>query len=43
MAPRGNIQIVAEPEAAGIYALQSMKNIDLKINDTFVICDAGGG
>ena len=42
MAPTGNIQIVAEPEAAGIYALQSMENI-LKVNDTFVICDAGGG
>lgn len=43
MGSRNKIQIVAEPEAAGIYALQSMENIDLKDNDTFVICDAGGG
>ncbi|TVY51455.1 Heat shock 70 kDa protein 12A [Lachnellula cervina] len=43
MGPRNKIQVVAEPEAAGIYALQSMENIDLKVNDTFVICDAGGG
>jgi molecular chaperone DnaK (HSP70) len=43
MGPRGKIQIVAEPEAAGIYALQSMENINLKVDDTFVICDAGGG
>ena len=43
MARTGDIQIVAEPEAAGIYALERMQNIDLKVNDTFVVCDAGGG
>lgn len=43
MGPRNKIQIVAEPEAAGIYALQTMQNINLDVNDTFVICDAGGG
>lgn len=37
------IQIVAEPEAAGIYALAAMPKLGLKEGDTFVICDAGGG
>lgn len=43
MGPKSKIQIVAEPEAAGIYALQCLENKDLKVGDTFVICDAGGG
>jgi molecular chaperone DnaK (HSP70) len=38
-----NIQIVAEPEAAGIYALQNMRMLGLEVDDTFVVCDAGGG
>jgi hypothetical protein len=37
------IQIITEPEAAGIYALDAMPMLDLKIDDTFVVCDAGGG
>jgi molecular chaperone DnaK (HSP70) len=37
------IQIVAEPEAAGIYALAEMPKLGLEEGDTFVICDAGGG
>lgn len=37
------IRIVAEPEAAGVYALAKMPKIGLKEGDTFVICDAGGG
>lgn len=43
MGKKGDIQIIKEPEAAGIYALDTMENLDLKIDDTFVICDAGGG
>lgn len=43
MGSKNKIQIFAEPEAAGIYALDSMNNIDLNENDTFVLCDAGGG
>lgn len=43
MEPSGRTQIVAEPEAAGIFALENMRNIDLAIGDTFVVCDAGGG
>ncbi|KAK4241521.1 hypothetical protein C8A03DRAFT_30383 [Achaetomium macrosporum] len=37
------IQIVAEPEAAGVYALTGMPTLGLGEGDTFVICDAGGG
>ncbi|KAL2075815.1 hypothetical protein VTL71DRAFT_758 [Oculimacula yallundae] len=43
MEPSGRTQIVAEPEAAGIYALENMRNVDLTDGDTFVVCDAGGG
>lgn len=39
-----HVQIITEPEAAGIYALTSMPaTIFLKKNDTFVLCGAGGG
>lgn len=38
--------MVTEPEAAAIYAtkyLQETKQVVLKQNDCFVLCDAGGG
>lgn len=37
------LSMIAEPEAAGIYALSEMFDIGLEAGDTFVICDAGGG
>ncbi|KAK2592046.1 hypothetical protein QQS21_010246 [Conoideocrella luteorostrata] len=37
------VQVISEPEAAGIYALDSMQRIGLQVGHTFVICDAGGG
>jgi len=43
MGNKFDIQIITEPEAAGIYALKTMKTLPLKVNDTFVMCDAGGG
>ncbi|KAK7733993.1 hypothetical protein SLS53_007988 [Cytospora paraplurivora] len=44
LAPNRRVQIIAEPEAAGIYALEEMcQELELKPGDTFVICDAGGG
>lgn len=44
MAPNGYVQIIPEPEAAGIYALDEMcQELEIKQGDTFVICDAGGG
>lgn len=39
----GDIQIVSEPEAAVIYALDAMDPNTLKAGDKFVLCDAGGG
>ncbi|KAL3958439.1 hypothetical protein ACCO45_006601 [Purpureocillium lilacinum] len=38
-----HLQMVAEPEAAGMYALSAMRDLGLDKGDTFVICDAGGG
>lgn len=37
------LHIISEPEAAAVYALSVMDPHDLKIGDTFVLCDAGGG
>ena len=36
-----SLHIVSEPEAAAIYALDTMPG--LEVGDTFVVCDAGGG
>ena len=38
-----DIRIISEPEAAIIYALDSMDPHNLKVGDNFVLCDAGGG
>lgn len=44
MAPTKPLKIITEPEAAGIYALDSMcREWDVSEGDVFVICDAGGG
>ncbi|KAI0420708.1 actin-like ATPase domain-containing protein [Xylaria grammica] len=44
MASHSPVQIMTEPEAAGIFALEYMsREIDPAVGDTFVICDAGGG
>ncbi|KAL8938655.1 MAG: hypothetical protein Q9216_003775 [Gyalolechia sp. 2 TL-2023] len=37
------LQVIAEPEAAAMYALAKMKLFGLRIGDTFILCDAGGG
>jgi hypothetical protein len=39
----GPVRLIAEPEAAALYALESMPSTYLHIGDTFVVCDAGGG
>lgn len=36
-----SLHIISEPEAAAVYALDGMT--DLNEGDTFVVCDAGGG
>lgn len=43
MAKHCPVKIVAEQEAAGIYALSKMsRDMELKVGAIFVICDAGG-
>lgn len=37
------IQIIKEPEAAGLWAFSTMKDLGIKVGETFVLCDAGGG
>lgn len=43
MGEKSQLQVISEPEAAAIYALNEMSKIGLKVGETFVICDAGGG
>ena len=43
MGPRNQIQIISEPEAAATYALDALDPHDVRVDDTFVLCDAGGG
>lgn len=43
MGKGSSLQVVSEPEAAAIYALERMPRVGLGIGDTFIICDAGGG
>ena len=42
MGERSQLQVISEPEAAAIYALGRMQRVELKVRDTFIICDAGG-
>ncbi len=37
------LQIISEPEAAATYALHNLNPHDVRIRDTFVLVDAGGG
>lgn len=37
------LHIISEPEAAAMYALDAMDPHDLNVDDTFLLCDAGGG
>lgn len=39
----GDLQMISEPEAAVIYALDAMDPENLRAGDKFVLCDAGGG
>ncbi|KAK0613320.1 hypothetical protein B0T14DRAFT_438063 [Immersiella caudata] len=43
--PKSNapIHMISEPEAAAIYALHGLDPHGLKVNDCFLVCDAGGG
>ena len=35
--------LITEPEAAALYCATLCKEVDLKIGNRFLICDAGGG
>jgi hypothetical protein len=37
------VHLISEPEAAAIYAMHGLDPHGLKIGESFVICDAGGG
>ena len=39
----GHLQMISEPEAAAVYALDALNPHGLEKGDTFVLCDAGGG
>jgi len=43
MGKQAEIQMISEPEAAAVYTLKAIQPNHLKINDNFVVCDAGGG
>ena len=43
MGTGSSLHIISEPEAAAMYALDAMDPHNVKVGDTFVLCDAGGG
>ncbi|KAI4098185.1 MAG: hypothetical protein LQ339_006563 [Xanthoria mediterranea] len=43
MGTGSSLHIISEPEAAAMYALDAMDPHNIKVGDTFVLCDAGGG
>lgn len=43
MGTGSSLHVITEPEAAAMYALDAMDPHNIKVGDTFVLCDAGGG
>ena len=43
MGTGSDLHIISEPEAAAMYALDAMDPHNIKVGDTFMLCDAGGG
>ncbi|KAL9625213.1 MAG: hypothetical protein Q9160_000615 [Pyrenula sp. 1 TL-2023] len=43
MGNKDSIHIISEPEAAALYELNERSNFGIEVDDTFVVCDAGGG
>ena len=39
----GTLQMIAEPEAAAVFALKTMRHAGWNVGDIFVVVDAGGG
>ncbi|KIV82894.1 hypothetical protein PV11_04960 [Exophiala sideris] len=40
---KDSIHVITEPEAAALYELDQRAKLQLRVGDTFVVCDAGGG
>ncbi|KAK3721826.1 hypothetical protein LTR37_002992 [Vermiconidia calcicola] len=38
-----DIKLISEPEAAAVYTLQAIQPNHLKVDDSFIVVDAGGG
>jgi hypothetical protein len=43
MGDRNSLKLISEPEAAAVYTLKTQTPKSLKVNDNFIVCDAGGG
>ncbi|PCH00435.1 Heat shock protein 70 family [Penicillium occitanis (nom. inval.)] len=41
--PEHRLALLSEPEAAALYTLRAIQPNTIKKNDTFIVCDAGGG
>ncbi|KAJ5325285.1 Heat shock protein 70 family [Penicillium brevicompactum] len=41
--PATALTLLSEPEAAAVYAIQTMQPNSIKKNDCLIVCDAGGG
>ncbi|CAG8300912.1 unnamed protein product [Penicillium salamii] len=41
--PASALTLLSEPEAAAVYAIQTIQPNSIKMNDCLVVCDAGGG
>lgn len=41
--PYQQLTLITEPEAAALYCITLAREADLKVRDSFVVCDAGGG
>ncbi|RPB13452.1 actin-like ATPase domain-containing protein [Morchella conica CCBAS932] len=40
---KNNLRLISEPEAAAVYSLKAIQPNMLKVTDTFVVADCGGG
>ncbi|KAF2281477.1 Hsp70 family protein-like protein [Westerdykella ornata] len=43
MGRKGDLKLISEPEAAAVYTLKAIQPNYLKVGDSFIVCDAGGG
>ncbi|GAM40337.1 Hsp70 family protein [Talaromyces pinophilus] len=41
--PEHRLALLSEPEVAALYTLRAIQPNTIKKNDTFIVCDAGGG